>query len=67
MVRLLAFDPISPSSVKVGALSSSVVGSWDGSWDRMMGDGDEDEGKEDRGERLPTDDWSNSGRFLSND
>lgn len=31
----------------------------------MAGEGDEDGGKDDKGERLPGDDQSNSGRFLS--
>ena len=51
-------------SVGVGALSSSVFDSWGGSWGGMTGDGD---GDGDRGERLPIDDQSNSGRFLSSD
>ena len=35
---------------------------------RMSGDGagDRDGGREDRGERLPVEDQSNSGRFVSN-
>ena len=59
----LAFESTGPSSVGVGALSSSVLGSWGGSWGGMTGDGDGDGGKEDRGKRLPIDDRSNSGRL----
>ena len=47
-----------------------MVGAWDGSWGRMSGDGagDRDGGREDtRGERLPVEDQSNLGRFVSND